>query len=261
MEHLQMLWRYARYLLKCKSKKNIHSPYVFQFITEVLEDDRQFYAYGEIERLRYALLQNNETIEVTDFGAGSTINASKKRKIKDLAKNSAKAHKYGQLLFRIVNHFQPKNMLELGTSLGISTLYQALAAPHSKFITMEGCPQTAKVAGNNFAKFNLKNTEIAEGNFDFTLENTLKKFSTLDYVFFDGNHQQEPTTRYFEQCLSLVNNDTIFIFDDIHWSGGMEAAWSFIQQHPKVSLTIDLFFIGLVFFRKESVKQDFTIIF
>lgn len=269
MNQFKLLLRYFQYLLKSQSKKKIRSPFIVQFIQEVLEDERHFYTYHDVEKLRLKLLQDERVIEITDFGAGSkTISNSqiavgnkRKRKIKDIAKHSAKSAKYAQLLFRIVNHFQPKNILELGTSLGISTLYQSLPVKDSKFVTLEGCPQIANIARENFSQFNLKNIELMGGNFDNTLADAVKSFSTLDYVFFDGNHQKIPTINYFEQCIPLAHNDTIFIFDDIHWSDEMEEAWKIIQQHPKVTSTIDLFFIGIVFFRKELSKENFTLTF
>lgn len=261
MKQVRFILKYLLYLFKGKTKQYVHSPFVNQLIKDVIHDNRHFYSFDEIENLRKELLRNNQVINVKDFGAGSMINSSKKRTIKDLAKNSAKSAKYGQLLFRLVNHFQPKNILELGTSLGISTLYQSLPVKNSKFVTLEGCPETAKIAKQNFEKFKLKNIELIVGNFDDTLPLMLNSFSQLYYVFFDGNHQREPTLNYFEQCLKLSHNDSLFIFDDIHWSDEMEDAWKTIQQHPKVTVTIDLFFVGLVFFRKESPKQNFTIIF
>lgn len=259
MNQLRFALRYLKYLLKSRTRHGTHSPFVYKLLDEVVYDTRQYYVFDEIERLRQRLLRDERVIQVTDFGAGSKINPSPERKIKDLARNSAKAAKYGELMFRLIQHFKPATLLELGTSLGISGLYQAAAAPKSRMLTLEGCPQTASIAKENFEKLDLQNVEIITGNFDETLAATLAKIQTLDYVFFDGNHRKAPTLRYFSQCLERVNNNSVFIFDDIHWSDEMEEAWEEIKKHPAVTVTIDLFFVGLVFFRKEQRKEDFVI--
>ncbi len=202
---------------------------------------------------------NEDEITITDFGAGSMFGNGRKRKIKDIAKRAAKPEKFGKLFFRLVDHLQPKNIVELGTSLGMSTSYLAAANKNANVQTLEGCPETAKVARKVFSSLKLNNIQITVGNFDETFQSVLNKTSSLDFVFIDGNHQYEPTVRYFEQCLPLVHENSILIFDDIHWSDEMEKAWKQIQSHPEVTATVDLFFIGLVFFKKGQVKQDFIL--
>lgn len=270
MNKIRFVFRYLQYLLKARTRHGTHSPFVYNLLDEVVYDTAQFYVFDEIESLRKKLLSDERTINIKDYGAGSTINSSPTRKLKDIARNSAKAEKYGQLMFRLIQKLKPETLLELGTSLGISTIYQASAAPKSKVITMEGCPETAAVAKENFEKLKLNNIEIVVGNFDETLSATLDKLSAhfplgravegwLDYAFFDGNHRKAPTLNYFKQCLTKTNNDSVFIFDDIHWSDEMEEAWEEIKANSSVTVTIDLFFVGLVFFRKEQKKQDFII--
>ncbi len=259
MNKIRFSFRYLQYLLKAKTRHGTHSPFVYNLLDEVIYDTAHFYVFDEIESLRKKLLRDERTINIKDYGAGSKVNASPKRKLKDIAKYSAKAEKYGQLLFRLIQKFKPYTLLELGTSLGISTIYQASAAPKSKIITMEGCPETAAIAKENFEKLQLSNIEIVVGNFDETLSSTINTITNLDYAFFDGNHRKAPTLDYFRQCLTKVNNDSVFIFDDIHWSDEMEEAWEEIKANPSVTVTIDLFFVGLVFFRKEQKKQDFII--
>ncbi len=259
MNKIRFAFRYLQYLLKARTRHGTHSPFVYNLLEEVVYDTRHYYVFDEIESLRKKLLRDGRIINVKDFGAGSKVNPSPKRKLKDIARNSAKAEKYGELMFRLIQKFKPETLLELGTSLGISALYQAAAAPKSKLITMEGCPETAAVAKENFDELELNNVEIIVGNFDETLSTTLNKITKLDYAFFDGNHRKNPTLAYFRQCLTKTNNDSVFIFDDIHWSDEMEEAWEEIKAHSSVTVTIDLFFIGLVFFRKEQEKQDFVI--
>jgi predicted O-methyltransferase YrrM len=250
---------YLSYLLKAKSLHGTHSPFVYQLLDKVIYDKNQKPEFKDIEKLRKDLLKDKREISITDLGAGSSVNSSKKRKVKDIAKNSAKAPKLAQLLFRLVQYFQPENILELGTSLGISTAYLSKANEQAKVTTIEGCPETAKVAQENFSKLNLENVNLLQGNFDDVLPQHLAQIEKLDFVFIDGNHQEKPTIDYFEKCLEKSHDDSIFIFDDIHWSAGMEAAWTHIKAHEKVTVSLDLYFIGIVFFRKEQVKEDFVV--
>lgn len=256
---IRFILKYLKYYFKGFNKHHIHSPFVFELLTNVIGDTTPFYIYSPIEMLRSELMNSKETIQSGDYGTGSIKDGVIEKKISDIARHSAKTAKYGQLLFRLVNHFQPQILLELGTSLGISALYQASPNKKANFITIEGCKETARIAKQNFKKINLENIQLVVGNFDTELPLVLKGLDRLDYVFFDGNHRKVPTLNYFEQCLPLVHDKTLFVFDDIHWSSEMEEAWEFIKNHPRVMVTIDLFFVGLVFFRKEQTKEHFII--
>jgi predicted O-methyltransferase YrrM len=259
MKAFQFIFRYIKYLFTAKTKHSAQAPFLYEFITKVLNQKSNDENCKNIEQLRKELCQSEETIKITDFGAGSHVNDNKTRKVKDVAKNSAKNAKFGKLLYRIVKYFKPKNIIELGTSLGISSLYLAKANNDSKIYTFEGCPETAKIAQQNFNNLNAKNTSITLGDFNITLDNKLEEINSIDLAFIDGNHQEQPTIAYFEKCLKYSNNETIFIFDDIHWSKGMENAWEHIKKHNKTTLTIDLFFVGIVFIKTELSKEDFTI--
>ena len=259
MRFLKQTLKYIRYYFSSGKLHDVHSPFVYDLLGKVIYSNSTFYAFEQIEDLRKSLLLNENKLQITDLGAGSKILNLNERKISDIAKHSAKQAKYGQLLFRFVNHFHPDTILELGTSLGISTLYLAMASQKSKVITIEGCPEIAAAAKNNFERAGAKNIEQVVGNFDDILPLILSKNPKCDFIFIDGNHRKEPTLKYFEQCLSVLSNDSIIIFDDIHWSDEMEQAWEQIKAYPSVTITLDLFFIGIVFFRKEKNKEHFTI--
>ena len=216
--------------------------------------------YEKVEALRNQLLNDHTILEVEDFGAGSMMDKKNKRTISSIAKNASKPKKFGQLLFRIVKYYQPSTILELGTSLGITTSYLSLARPDARLTTMEGSKEIARIAKQNFKILELKNVELIEGNFDDTLLSVVRGLSTVDLAFIDGNHRQEPTERYFQGLLAKSNNDSILVFDDIHWSSEMEAAWETIKNNAAVTCSIDLFFIGIILFRKEfKEKQHFVI--
>jgi len=258
----QLAKKYFNYYFKAKNGKGhgVHSPFVFDFIIHVLNDKKKYECYKKIEPLRKKLLQNNSFIEVEDFGAGSAIIPFKNRKIKDIARSSLKKKKYSQLLSRIAKYYDPQNMVELGTSFGISTCYLSCANKNSKVFTLEGSGNIAEIALQNFKQIESKNIEIIKGEFKKTLPLVFDKIENVDLLFIDGNHRKKPTLDYFNFFLKKSKTTSIFIFDDIHWSKEMEEAWELIKQHNLVTMTIDLFFIGLVFFSKDfKVKQHFTI--
>ena len=258
----QTFIKYLKYYFSSSNGKGhgIHSPFVFEFITNILNDKVKKKEYAIVASLRRQLQQDHSVITVDDFGAGSGITKTNQRSIASIAKNAAKSPKYGQLLYRMVAHYQPGTILELGTSLGITTAYLGLAAPQANITTIEGAAAIAEVAKKNLQSQGLGHINLVKGNFDDVLPQILSKLPTIDFLFIDGNHRREPTERYFHSLLEKVNNETIFVFDDIHWSPEMEAAWHTIKSHTSVRCTIDLFFIGIVFFRKEfHEKQDFCI--
>ena len=258
----QLAKKYIHYFFTAANGKGhgTHSPFVYKFITEILNDKKKYPEYETIEQLRKQLLQEKKLIEVQDYGAGSRTFSTKKRRIKDIAGTSLKPRKYAQLLFRIVRHFSPKNIIEIGTSLGITTCYIATASKKSNVISLEGSPDIAMIARKNFKSAALENIQLIEGNFDNTLQSALSSIDSVDLAFIDGNHTKEATLNYFSALLQAGNDQSIFIFDDIYWSEEMEQAWDEIKNSSGVTLTIDLFFIGIVFFNKDfKVKQDFTI--
>ncbi|MDQ3193008.1 MAG: class I SAM-dependent methyltransferase [Bacteroidota bacterium] len=261
MKKFYILVKYLKYLFVSYNRHGIHSPFVYDLIDNVIYDTTNYPAFIEIEKIRVQLKKDEKELMIEDYGAGSSINPSLRRKISDIATHSLKPKKYARLLFRLAKHFKPQNILELGTSLGVTTIYLSQAQAENKctIYTIEGCPQIASVANENFIKANVNNIKLFKGKFEEVLPDVIAQHSVWDFVFFDGNHKKEPTLSYFTTCLEKAGNDSVFVFDDIHWSDEMEQAWEIIKINPKVRVTIDLFFVGLVFFRKEQPKQDFII--
>lgn len=255
--------KYFHYYCTAANAKGhgIHSPFVFELVTRVFNDTTVYEVYNNVEAQRRLLLQDKRVLEVEDFGAGSVTGTMKMRSIRSIAAHALKTPRYGQLLYRLVRHANAKHVLELGTSLGITTAYLALANKQAQVQTLEGAPAVAAVAEQLFTRLQIENTAIDCGNFDATLPGLLSRNKVpFDFVYIDGNHRCEPTLRYFEALLPHMQSATVLVLDDIHWSAEMEAAWKRIKQHPSVRLTVDLFFIGLVFFRSEQKEvQHFTI--
>lgn len=253
---------YLRYYLTASDGKGhgMHSPFVFEFIRKVMNDKKVYPEYAAIETLRKQLFKDATTLHVEDLGAGSAHSKIKTRTVSSLASTAAKPKKYGQLLFRIARHYNARCIVELGTSLGMSTAYLASSDTNAEVLTIEGSKEIAEVAKRNFATLGLQNIRLLEGNFDDVLTNALDSLPMVDMAFIDGNHRKTPTLDYFEQLLPKMHNDSILVFDDIHWSSEMEEAWQVIRAHPQVKCTVDLFFIGIVFLRREfKEKRHFTL--
>lgn len=249
---------YLQFLWNSKNEHGVHSPFVFSLVTKCFYDKKNKPEYAIIKDYRKALLKNKNTINVTDFGAGSRVFKSNTRQIAKIAKTAGISSKRAKLLFRITQYFQPKSILEIGTSLGLATSSLALGNPKAKLTTLEGCPETSKIAKEQLQKSIFKNATTITTQFEsFFTSNQLD--TNYDLIYFDGNHSKKATLTYFEQLLPTINNETLWIFDDIHWSNDMEEAWEQIKEHPKVRVTIDTFQWGFVFFREEQAKEHFTI--
>jgi predicted O-methyltransferase YrrM len=259
---LTLLRKYIEYLWKASNGHGhgVHSPFVFSFIKLALNKKVSHPLVATIEHQRRLLESNKEKIEVWDQGAGSRQNTQNERAIQQIAKAALKPKKYSQLLYKIVAYFQPENIVEMGTSLGITTCYLSIANTTAQVVTMEGAPNVANVAKEVFKTLGIQNIRLMEGNFDSSLPQYLSSIDKLGLAYVDGNHRYEPTLRYFELLLQKTTDESVIIFDDIHWSAEMEKAWEEIKKHPSVTLTIDLFFIGLVFRRKAQKEKEHFII-
>jgi predicted O-methyltransferase YrrM len=258
---LEAVVGYLKHAVRAQSKYELHSPFVYGFYKHVLKDEHSYSQYRVVNRLRRELESVGRFIKRKDLGARCKDFPCDQRfvRVKDIIHHSSVTRKKGEFLFRLIHQYKPASILELGTSLGLSAIYFGLAAPDSHIVTIEGCIDSANLARENIEKAGLHNIHVITGNFEEKLSVALEEMPVPDLVFFDGNHKQEPTLAYFNECLKHVHPDTIFIFDDIHWSAGMEAAWNTIQMHPQVKVSIDLYHMGIVFFKEELSKENFTI--
>lgn len=256
---LHQLKSYLNFLWNSKNEHGVHSPFVFHLVTKCFYDKVKYPEYNTLKKYRKSLLENKNFIKVTDFGAGSKVFKSNKRQISQIAKTAGISRKRAELLFRVTNYFKPEKVVEIGTSLGLATSALSLGNPSAKIITIEGCTETAKVAQQKFGNFQFKNIDLKIGEFDVLLSSFDIRHSTFDLIYFDGNHQKEATLKYFNLLLPTITNDSVWIFDDIHWSGEMEETWEIIKTNSKVTVTIDTFQWGFVFFRTEQEKEHFVI--
>lgn len=250
---------YLNFLWNSKNEHGVHSPFVFSLVTKCFYDKKKHAEYSTLKNYRKSLLENKNTIEVTDFGAGSRVFKSNTRAINLIAKNAGISVKRAELLFRITDYFKPTTILEIGTSLGLATSALSLGNSKAEITTLEGCAETGSVAKILFDEFGLENIESEITEFSAYLKNSRLSALSFQLIYFDGNHSKNATLEYFESLLPTITNESVWIFDDIHWSEDMEEAWETIKKHSKVTVTIDTFQWGIVFFRKEQPKEHFII--
>lgn len=201
----------------------------------------------QFEEYKKDLLKNPEIIEVTDYGAGSNIFNSNFRPIYKIAQVAGISRKKAKMLITLCNYYQPKNILEIGTSLGLGTFALHLGANSSKITTLEGCTNTAEVAKRQLKNHSAENIEIIVGEFNSTLPQLLMD-NHFDFIYFDGNHSESATLTYFEWAVKNSDEGDFYIFDDIHWSKEMNKAWKKILKHPKVKTHVTTFEWGILFF-------------
>jgi predicted O-methyltransferase YrrM len=258
-----MLFRFAadyfKHQLTAKSRHGTHSPFVYKLVDEVIYDFSIKKVYDPIEEQRKKLLRDDTLLTTTDLGAGSKLNKGRQKRVSEIAKQALKSKRLAQLIYRLAKAHKPQSIIELGTCLGITSAYLSKVNESITVTTIEGCPETAKIAAGNFKTLGIDNIVLRVGNFDDLLPEEIAKRGQLDLVYIDGNHTKEATLNYFGQCLAKVNEGSLLIFDDIYWSAGMKEAWAIIKAHPQVTVTVDLFWIGLVYFRQGQAKEDFKI--
>ncbi len=254
------IFRYIIYFFKARYYygHGVHSPFMYRFVRKVLFVHNRKKFYKQIDRVFNEYKRNHTVINLNDFGAGSRVSTVKTRQVSDIVRNSSTRKKYGKLLSRMVEYFKVKHAVELGTSLGIGSLYIA-GNKQVELHTIEGDKSLYEMAKSTFEHLKLDNIYAYFGTFDKVLPIVLEKIPRLDMVYFDGNHTKEATLKYFEICLQKIHNETIFVFDDIYWSEDMEAAWEEIKENPKVKVSVDIFQMGIVFFRKELSKEHYII--
>jgi len=255
---MHMAKAYLNYRLKAKKRHGVHSPFVYDLSEEVLHK-RSANKADEIEEIRKRMLRDRTVINLKDYGAGSRKNNGTKRTVSEITKTSSSPVALAQLMQRLISYLELDNVVELGTNLGLTTAYLAAAGPRTNVISLEGDPSLASIAVKNLQKIGLE-AEIIEGRFEDNLDLALAKMTSVDFAYIDGNHRKEPTLNYFDKIAEKSTENSVLAFGDIHWSPEMEEAWNVIKQNKSVTITIDLFDLGLVFFRKGRAEvEHFTI--
>ncbi len=237
----------------------VHSPFVYELATKVIADKREHIAYKLPEIYFDELRNTSQILEHIELGAGPS--KKEKHSVSNIANRSAVTPKWGRLLHRLVRYVHPSLVVELGTSLGVGSLYIASALDKpAKLFTYEGSPQIAAFAEQNFERLELLDTiTVFNGNIDERLPQTEALIDKVDFAFMDANHKFTPTLKYFSWIAEKSHADTMIVLDDIHWSKQMEQAWLEVQHFPGVTITVDLYRFGLVFFKEGQAKEHFKI--
>ena len=243
--------------------EGIHSPYLFELVRFVLRDKNAYYCFADIERRRESLLACEDVLDVMDFGsAGSPEGKLVKRRVCDIAKTHLERPVIGQLLFRLVNFIgqhekRPLEILELGTSLGVTTAYLASADSRHRVLTFEGSEAVLRVAQGVWRALRLENIAWQQGNIDDTLYKCARE--GIDVAYVDANHTFEATTRYVDFLLPRMNERGVVVLDDIHHSEQMELAWNTLKNDKRVTTSVDLYYVGLLFVDPHYLKRHYRI--
>ncbi len=257
---IKIAFRFLYYKLFAPHRRGygIHSPFVFHLVDKVLkrEDDEDL---KQIAAWRRKLSEDKRNIITSDTGAGAKMHKNRDRRVGQIVRKSSIRHKYGRIIYSLAREFKPATIIELGTGIGISAAYLAKACPQSLVLTIDGDNEKMAFAAGSLEQIGVDNVIIKMGSFGEMLPGLLQKANHPLMVFVDGDHSYNRTLEYFGEIKKHANEETLIIFDDIRWSQGMEDAWNAIKTDPDVVLTIDLFFMGIVFFRKGMPKQDFRI--
>jgi predicted O-methyltransferase YrrM len=252
-----MIKNYVKHVLTAKRRGHgVHSPFVYQLVENVFNNRHHFYAFEHLTAVRKELLQNETELRIQDMGAGSQKLDPTKRKVKDIARHGISSQHQAELLFRLCTYLKCKTIVELGTSLGLTTLYLSYADADSTVHSLEGSDELVNFSKDLFKQQERFNITSLAGNFDETLPKLLSGISSFDLLYIDGNHTYEASVRYFKLALEKATANSMIIFDDIYWSKDMTRAWEEIKEHPAVKLSIDCFYFGMVFFRDEQKQKE-----
>lgn len=251
---------YLRWQLRARDRQGhrVHSPFLYSLITSGLHKPIEEEWVRGVEQRRRQLLADRSEVAVTDYGSGSSF-GNGRRRVCDIARHSSTSPRDGRLLCNLASAVHSANILELGTNLGIGSLYLAHSANCSRLVTIEGCPNLSKIAADGFKMLGVNNITLINAEFSDALPQALESLPSLDFVFIDGNHRGEPTLCYFSQCLPFVSNDTVIVIDDIHKNDDMEHAWGKIVENEQVTLSLDFYTMGAVFFRRQLSKQTISL--
>jgi predicted O-methyltransferase YrrM len=256
-------WKYIGFRLTTVTRYKLHSPFLYKLATEAIHGKSDKY----IDRLYRQLYQkfafNSSTTEVVEFNIkkNTKLYSSEVKSIRSIFKQSAISSKKAQVLARLLVLFKPENIIEFGTSLGVSASIFAQASHDSKIYSIEGCSGLASIAQANFDELGFGNIEIQIGHFNHVVNPVLNKIKKVDFVFYDGSDDYKTAINAFESCLPYIGNDGVFIMNSIYRSRAMNKAWDYIKKHNDSIVCIDLFQMGIILFRKEMSKQEIKYLF
>jgi len=258
---LGQLIDFTAFMIQSTNQHGIHSPTLFDFYNQVIDDERNFYVFQQLETIRHSYFRNHNKLEIVELGAGSSYNQKKEKSISEIAKQQLSGAYQLRVIFRAIEWLQNQlkkpelRIVELGASIGLSTFYLSRISERNKVISFEGNPHFIDFIEYQLTQLHFNNITLIEGNFDNTFKEFTSKEKGIDFIFIDGNHREQATYNYFEWSLSCVHNKSLIVLDDIHWSPGMQKAWKRIIDHPRVKASIDLYFMGIVFLDEDFQEK------
>lgn len=252
---------YLKYFIFSRHRKGhgLHSPFLYNLVSEIFRNKIEPDIVSNIEKTRKKLLSDHRFITINDPGAGSRMMKTSQRRISDIVKYSAVPAKYGNLISNLAATCGSRTILELGTSLGISSMYLASQNKEAKVITIEGCKALCVEASENIKQAGFTNISVVNGSFDDTLRTLSAEGDPPGIVFIDGDHRKESVLRNFKKITEFTGPGTVVIIDDINYSRDMAEAWSEIKRDPLVTLSVDVFRLGVLFFRQGITSGNYVI--
>jgi len=196
-------------------------------------------------KIRCALSKRDFTFEATDLGAGNSDGKSNYKKISKIVHRETLPFSAALIMSVWAKKKKAKKILELGTSLGLTTSVLA-AITNAEITSIEGDPVLQR-----FARFTARKTGVEDkihfilGDFDHYLEKLMQS-TQFDIIFVDGNHTYQATMRYFRIISRLQPSGTIVIFDDINWSEGMRKAWKEIKNSSETKVIFNFVRTGII---------------
>lgn len=283
--HTAILIKYLKYRLAARGRRGrgIHSPLVYDLIRKVIVNEERWKVPGRVVEVHRALLKDRTRLAFEEFGAGSRVASTESggdsrddftgsdagsgitsvasRSIRSLTRRSSVNRRFGRFLFRLVRWFRPDELIELGTGIGVSTLYLS-AAFDRQMESVEASPQKHAFSKVLFEQYGIKNVKTHCGTFMQCFEDVVPDPDARSMVFLDGDHRYGATMELVERLIDTrKNGEMLIVIDDIHWSEEMERAWNELRHDSRIPFTVDLFQVGLVFIRDEVSKQHFTLTF
>jgi predicted O-methyltransferase YrrM len=260
IEKFKLLFRYLGFRCKVQSIYKIHSPFVYDFYINVLQKNKKPLTDQVVKTIfsyRRNIFKNNNNYLSEDTGQQSRSTGA--LTIGEKARRISQPHNGGMFLARLVHFLSPENIIELGTGAGISTIYMALANKKIPVFTIEGNPVMSQVASGVFKETSIENITLFNGLFDYELPKILQITKSTGLVFIDGDHSSTALLRYFDLISNYITEETVIVLHDIYWSTDMLNAWKHLLKNPSVSLSIDTFDFGILFFKKRMNKEHFLL--
>ena len=233
----------------------VHSPFAYRLCEDVFYNQNPFYQLDELRGIRAQLLEDPTELQIRDFGAGSKVFTSNLRKVNELVKHGTSTQKQSELLFRLCNFLDAGVIIELGGSIGLNALHLAMVNKQARVYSIEGSDSLARFSKTLAAKHGVTNLEVIHATFDEAFLPLLEKVKQVDLLYIDGNHTYDATMRYLTSALPYCTENSVIVLDDIYWSEAMTRAWNEACQIPQVNMSIDCFYFGFLFFKKEVLEK------